>query len=104
MSDAPWTRVWPQGTRALIAVEQPLSNLPASENNEGQHLMAFLETGVQGEETPLELLRERDALSRALLSASARLATAQDPDAIIDRKSTRLNSSHMSESRMPSSA
>ena len=83
MSDTPWTRVRPQGTRGLIAVEQPLSSLPASENNEGQHLMAFSETGVQGEETPLELLRERDALSRALLSASAHLATAQDPDAIL---------------------
>ncbi len=45
--------------------------------------MAHIATGVQGEETPVELLRERDALSRALLAASARLAEAQDPDAIL---------------------
>ena len=45
--------------------------------------MAHIATGVQGEETPVELLRERDALSRALLVASARLAEAQDPDAIL---------------------
>ena len=30
--------------------------------------------------------------------------TAQEFSALLDRKSTRLNSSHMSESRMPSSA
>jgi diguanylate cyclase (GGDEF)-like protein len=45
--------------------------------------MAYIATGVQGAETPVELLRERDALSRALLVASARLAEAQDPDAIL---------------------
>jgi diguanylate cyclase (GGDEF)-like protein len=45
--------------------------------------MAHIATGVQGEETPVELLRERDALSRALLAASVRLAEAQDPDAIL---------------------
>jgi diguanylate cyclase (GGDEF)-like protein len=67
----------------VIAGEPQSSSLSASENNEGRHLMAFLQTGVQGEETPLELLRERDALNRALLSASARLAAAQDPDAIL---------------------
>jgi diguanylate cyclase (GGDEF)-like protein len=54
-----------------------------SENNQRQHSMAHIATGVQGEETPVELLRERDALSRALLVASARLAEAQDPDAIL---------------------
>ncbi|MFQ5936779.1 MAG: putative bifunctional diguanylate cyclase/phosphodiesterase [Acidiferrobacterales bacterium] len=45
--------------------------------------MSHLDTGVQGEATPVELLQERDALTRALLTASARLAEAEDPDAIL---------------------
>ena len=31
-------------------------------------------------------------------------AVAENPDALVDRKSTRLNSSHSQQSRMPSSA
>ena len=41
-------------------------------------------------------------VDRPLLAVNP--ATAMNPASVIDRKSTRLNSSHMSESRMPSSA
>ncbi len=45
--------------------------------------MGNLSTGVQGKEPPVDILEERDALSRALLSASADLAQAQDTEAIL---------------------
>lgn len=45
--------------------------------------MGNLGAGVQGKGPPIDILEERDALSRALLSASASLAQAQDPEAIL---------------------
>ena len=42
-----------------------------------------MSTDIQGKGSPSELLQERAALHGALLSASARLAEAQDPDAIL---------------------
>lgn len=42
-----------------------------------------ISSDIQGKGSPTELLQERDALNRALLGASARLAEAQDPDAIL---------------------
>lgn len=45
--------------------------------------MSDLSTGVKGADPPVDLLQERDALNRALLSASANLAKAQDPEAIL---------------------
>ena len=38
------------------------------------------------------------------VDAAATIVEAKSIDELVDRKSTRLNSSHMSESRMPSSA
>ncbi|MEE8215418.1 MAG: GGDEF domain-containing protein, partial [Acidiferrobacterales bacterium] len=45
--------------------------------------MGNLGAGVQGKGPPVDILEERDALSRALLSASASLAQAQDPEEIL---------------------
>lgn len=45
--------------------------------------MSNLSTGVPDKEAPVDVLQERDALNRALLSASATLAQAQDPEAIL---------------------
>ena len=49
-----------------------------------------------------EIRMAEDKLDAELDEVRARLA--KKPDGAIDRKSTRLNSSHVSESRMPSSA
>ncbi len=45
--------------------------------------MSSISTDIQGKGSPTELLQERDALNRALLAASASLAEAKDPDAIL---------------------
>ena len=44
------------------------------------------------------------AAATAFAQAGAQVALADANEAALDRKSTRLNSSHVSESRMPSSA
>ena len=48
------------------------------------------------------MLRPRDSYDQKLLDA--KLAITPEPADVRDRKSTRLNSSHSGESRMPSSA
>ena len=57
-------------------------------------------------EIPLTQVKERrfDLIERAQDLARAMIQAAEDERVFADRKSTRLNSSHVSESRMPSSA
>ncbi|MFQ5993556.1 MAG: putative bifunctional diguanylate cyclase/phosphodiesterase [Acidiferrobacterales bacterium] len=45
--------------------------------------MSNLDTRIEGRESPVNVLEERDALNRALLAASASLAEGQDPEAIL---------------------
>ena len=73
--------------------------------------MAALEAQLFASGLPVAALMEKAALavSRRLLEGRAsdlgpRGSGAKAPAGVVDRKSTRLNSSHSSVSRMPSSA
>ena len=58
----------------------------------------------QEAETSESLLRHRELMSRMFQESSARSSKGTAEAWFPDRKSTRLNSSHSGESRMPSSA
>ena len=66
----------------------------------GQPILIIGGTGVQGGNVARELLKHNYRVR--ILSRNPQSAAAQEIAA--DRKSTRLNSSHSGESRMPSSA
>ncbi len=73
MVDAISTRASPREYKTSASVDR----------NDERHVMARLGSELREEESSLELLRERDAVSRALLAASARLAEAVDPTAVL---------------------
>lgn len=54
-----------------------------ADRDEERHVMARLGNELRSEELPAALLRERDAVSRALLAASAGLAEAIEPAALL---------------------
>ena len=65
----------------------------------------FERVGVPGQETPqTEETRRAEAISRYIDLRVVGTNEAVDEDELKDRKSTRLNSSHLKLSRMPSSA
>ena len=57
---------------------------------------------VRGHDLPTEVLGHMDLAAFSFLQLTGRRPT--DEQARVDRKSTRLNSSHIQKSRMPSSA
>lgn len=67
---------------ARTSPQEHKASAPVDRNDE-RYVMARLGSELRGEESSPELLRERDAVSRGLLAASARLAEAVDPTAVL---------------------